>query len=119
MALQGEEALENVSTQSPESCVGMGRGGGRGAVYLVMEEQVSKFTCLGLSPSAWESTQSLGAGREVLQGLLPPASSRVPGCGGLGPLVVESFVFLGSQFSVYSPLSTLQPPPYLDGHPVP
>lgn len=98
-ALQGQEALENVSTQSPGELCGdaVGRrqrsclsGDGRAS------EQVSKFTCLGLSPSAWESTQSLGAGREVLQGLLPPASCRVPGRGGLGPLVMESFIFLDS-----------------------
>lgn len=42
MALQGEAALENFSTQPPGERRGKGEGGSRRAAYLVMEEQVSK-----------------------------------------------------------------------------
>lgn len=41
MALQGEAALENFSTQPPGERR-KGEGGSRRAAYLVMEEQVSK-----------------------------------------------------------------------------
>lgn len=52
MALQGKAALENVSTQ-PSGDEGRGWGGGKGAVHLVMEEQLNLLK--SLSPFAQEA----------------------------------------------------------------
>ena len=115
MALQREEALGSVSTQPPGERWGEEKGGDRGAVYLLMEEQVnfleapplcteSRFK--GLGSTQHLDKWSFWKGGPV--GVLPPASSWAPGHGVLGMVAVEPFVFHGTHL-LHSFWSTLQP----------